>query len=390
MIREEARRAWHELRGGRQSPARLAAAVAIGVFVGSQPIYGLHTPIVIGLCLWLQLDAAVAWVASNVSNPLFAPFLVTLEVETGAYLLTGGPVLFDVETARAEGVTGYLRYAFAGGPVVGLGLAAALGLAAFGLASARRRWLGEASARRPYELPASAPPWVRAVERVAGRYAPAGQGTHAEKSRFHYARWKLLTDPVARLVADVEGARDGALGEVLDVGCGRGQLALLLVELGRATRARGVDWDAAKVDAANEAARRAGLAPIDASFSRADARAADLEPFDTVLLVDLLHYFAPAEQDAILRRAAAAVRPGGRLLLREADAERGLRSAITLAEERLFTVLRFNRGERVKLRPVREMTTLLEGHGFACEVLPAWGGTPFSNVLVVARRAGSG
>ena len=106
-----------------------------------------------------------------------------------------------------------------------------------------------------------------------------------------------------------------------------------------------------------------------------------------MLLIDLLHYFRVEEQDAILRRAAAAVRPGGRLLVREADTERGLRSSITLLEERVFTALRFNRGERVRFRPAREIAALLEQLGFSCEMRPAWGKTPFSNVLIVGSRA---
>jgi hypothetical protein len=80
------------------------------------------------------------------------------------------------------------------------------------------------------------------------------------------------------------------------------------------------------------------------------------------------------------------VRPGGRLLVREADTERGLRSFATLLEEKVFTALRFNHGERVKLRPAREIVALLEGRGLACEVRPAWGKTPFSNVLVIGTR----
>ncbi len=80
------------------------------------------------------------------------------------------------------------------------------------------------------------------------------------------------------------------------------------------------------------------------------------------------------------------MRPGGRLLVREADTERGVRSAVTLLEERVFTAARFNRGERVRLRAAREIVALLTEAGLRCEVVPAWGKTPFSNVLIVGRR----
>jgi hypothetical protein len=106
-----------------------------------------------------------------------------------------------------------------------------------------------------------------------------------------------------------------------------------------------------------------------------------------VMLIDVLHYFTIEEQDALLARAAAAVRAGGRLVVREADTERGWRSAVTLLEERVFTAARFNRGERVRMRPAREIAARLVEAGLACEVRPAWGRTPFSNVLIVGRRA---
>jgi hypothetical protein len=52
----------------------------------------------------------------------------------------------------------------------------------------------------------------------------------------------------------------------------------------------------------------------------------------------------------------------------------------------VFTALRFNRGARVRFRAAREIVGRLEEAGLKCEVRPAWGRTPFANVLVVGRR----
>jgi hypothetical protein len=93
------------------------------------------------------------------------------------------------------------------------------------------------------------------------------------------------------------------------------------------------------------------------------------------------------EQDAILARAAAAVRPGGRLLVREADLDSGWRSVVTLVEERFFTTIRMNRGEHVRFRRARDLAVRLEAAGLRCEVRPASQGTPFSNVLLIGERA---
>lgn len=412
LLREEARRAWRELRGSELSAGRTAVAVAIGLFIGSQPIFGCHTPLVLLICLWFRLDAAIAWVAANISNPLFAPALLTAEVQVGAYLRTGSWLRLHEKMSWAQALSEFPEYMFLGAPVVGLALAALGGGLIFAVVALKRRRapLLQRRSVEPYRLPDDAPPWIHAIERVAARYSPPESATPAQRTRFHYVRFKLLGDPVARLIADIAGDRPGALGEVLDIGTGAGQLPILLLELGRATRVRGFDWDRAKIEDALRARGGAPTTPapsssespgssgeprsprvappLPAEFWCADAREAELGEADTVLLIDLLHYFRVEEQDAILRRAAAAVRPGGRLLVREADTERGLRSAVTLLEERIFTALRFNRGERVCFRPAREIVALLEQLGFTCETRPAWGKTPFSNVLIIGSRPG--
>ncbi|WP_437315481.1 DUF2062 domain-containing protein [Sorangium sp. So ce385] len=411
LLREEARRAWRELRGSELSAGRTAVAVAIGLFIGSQPIFGCHTPLVLLLCLWFRLDAAIAWVAANISNPLFAPALLTAEFQVGAYLRTGRWLRLHEKMSWAQALSEFPEYMLLGAPVVGLALAALGGGLVFALVAMKRRRAPslQRGGMEPYRLPEDAPPWVHAIERVAARYSPQEGATPAQRTRFHYVRFKLLGDPVARLIADIAGDRPGALGEVLDIGTGAGQLPILLLELGRAARVRGFDWDRAKIEDARRASggnpgapqppsseppgssgeqpAHHAAPPLAAEFWCADAREAELGDADTVLLIDLLHYFRVEEQDAILRRAAAAVRPGGRLLVREADTERGLRSSITLLEERIFTALRFNRGERVRFRPAREIVALLEQLGFSCETRPAWGKTPFSNVLIVGTRA---
>jgi 2-polyprenyl-3-methyl-5-hydroxy-6-metoxy-1,4-benzoquinol methylase/uncharacterized protein (DUF2062 family) len=382
-FREEVRRALHELRGSNASPRRLAFAVGIGLFIGSLPIFGCHTPLVLGFCIWWHLDGAIAWLASNISNPFIAPALMTLEVEIGSYLRTGEFVRPEgqVTVGQAGKFAGDL---FLGAPLVALGIALTGAAVTFGLVHLRRALFPRGKPPKPYVLPDHAPPWVRAIERVASRYAAEGTPTPRDRTRFHYVRTKLLGDPVARMIADLEGDKDGALGTLLDVGAGRGQLAVLLLELGRATRVDGFDWDAKKVDDANEAALRTPA--LAAAFHTGDVRQAEMAGADTALLIDVLHYVDIPAQDRLLDAVADAVRPGGRIVVREADTERGFRSFVTLLEERFFTFIRFNHGERVRFRPAREISERLAARGFACEIRPAWGMAPFSNVLIVGRR----
>src|SRR6187431_3518064 len=98
---------WRRLRGGRQSPARVALAVALGLFIGCLPVYGLHFLLCLLVCLPLGLDLVLAYLVANISNPLIAPFLITLEVEIGSLLSTGHHAAFTLDQAKQNGILGF-------------------------------------------------------------------------------------------------------------------------------------------------------------------------------------------------------------------------------------------------------------------------------------------
>lgn len=351
---------WRRLRGTPGHPARAALAVAIGLFIGVQPLYGLHFLLVMAVCLPLKLDAVLSYLAANISNPLVAPFLIFSEVEVGSYLSTGHWAAFDVAQARATGAAGFARQLFFGALVVGAALAV-VGFAIGYAVAARRK---STSAAVP---PAANPSFADASERTRARYRSTPIG---ERS---YVAGKLAFDPVFELVS----ALPGSFGNVLDLGCGRGQLSLLLLELGRATRVVGLDSDARKIATAR-------LAGPEAEFRVGDLAGGDVPVADTILLIDVLHYLPLTEQDALLRAAAAALTPNGRLLVRELDAEPGARSGVTRLFEWIARKIGLNRGRATHYRPARDIMSVLEHAGLRCSVQGASERTPFANVLIVA------
>jgi SAM-dependent methyltransferase len=285
--------------------------------------------------------------------------LIFSEVEVGSYLLTGRFVPFDVEQARATGASGFAQQLVVGSLAVGAGLA----LFGFGLA-----WLiaSRRSERETLDVNA-ATETEQALERTRARYAGVRPADR------YYVAGKLAFDPVFGLVAGLSGS----FGRVLDVGCGRGQLGLFLHELGRASEVTGFDSDARKVDVARSAFP-------EARFVVGDAAQLELPAADTILLVDVLHYLPLAEQDALLAAATRAVTPGGRVLVRELDADPSARSAVTRLFEWFGQKIGLNRGRATHYRAASELTKLLERAGLPCRVEGASERTPFNNVLIVA------
>jgi uncharacterized protein (DUF2062 family) len=342
---------WRRLRG-RGSPLALGASVGVGLFVGCLPLYGLHLPLCLLICLPLGLDAVAAYLAAQISNPWLAPFLLALEARIGARILgRSGLTLTELRLDRFGDI---FERTFVGALVVGSALALAGGALTFVIASRTGRGPGAEALRR-------------SLERYRGQ--PRGD-------RF-YVDLKLRTDPV---VARLEAL--GALGRVIDAGAGRGQLGLYLWELGHVSELAGFDPDARKVALAQAAARG------DARYEVAELAtyAPEAQTADSVLLIDVLHYLGPAEQDAALRSLKQWLKPGGRLLLRELGGRSRWRNAFTRFAERLATATGYNRASRpLGFRPLREIVRQLEALGFVCEIEDASAGTPFDNALIVAR-----
>ena len=354
-VHAAAKTAWTRLRGGELTPVRAAASVAVGLAVGLTPLYGLHFWIVVAICVPLRLDAALAYLAANISLPFISPFILLAEVELGSWARTGHFLALTADEAKARALGELVKELVVGTAILSPAGALVGGVVTWGVASRARG----AKAKTALE---------EAIERVAKRYAGG------RRAAYHYVRGKLASDPVAARIAGL-----GALGEVVDVGCGRGQLAVLLLEAGVASAVRGMDWDAVKVADAERAATG-----LQAAFTSGDMREAAIAACDTVLFVDVLHYLTDAEQDALLARAADAAR--ARVVIRDLDPDRGWRSAVTRTQERITTSLGYNRGARVNVRPIERLVAPLRARGFEVRVSPCWGATPFANVLVVAER----
>ena len=173
---------------------------------------------------------------------------------------------------------------------------------------------------------------------------------------------------------------DRGFGDVVDVGCGRGQLGVLLLEAGAARSVFGLDRNAAQLAEAEAAAGELAFRAVCRDLLRDQS----LPAADTVFLIDVLYQLDTPVQHALLASAAAAARRC--VVIRSADPGRGVRSAISLGLEVLGRRIWPHAGARVNPRPVPDLAATLTAAGFAITAAPCWRGTPFANVLLIGRR----
>jgi 2-polyprenyl-3-methyl-5-hydroxy-6-metoxy-1,4-benzoquinol methylase len=207
-------------------------------------------------------------------------------------------------------------------------------------------------------------------------------------------RWASC--PLGR-VAEVLPAR----GRILDLGCGQGLLSLHLALGSAAREVVGVDIDGDRLAIARKAADRAGLGVERARFLpwSPGAGAPPAGPWDAILIVDVLYLMPRGAQRQLLAACAAALAPGGVLLVKEMASDPGWKFRWNLMQETLAVrVLRFTRsaaapaGGRSALTFVAPDTVggWLAEQGLRVEQRPLHRGYLHPHHLLLGRRAGAG
>jgi len=70
----------------RESPARIARGVAIGVFMSVSPLLGIHTVIIIILSYLLKGSKTAGILGSFLCNPITLPLILFIDYEVGIFI----------------------------------------------------------------------------------------------------------------------------------------------------------------------------------------------------------------------------------------------------------------------------------------------------------------
>ncbi|WP_085537173.1 trifunctional MMPL family transporter/lysophospholipid acyltransferase/class I SAM-dependent methyltransferase [Massilibacteroides vaginae] len=128
--------------------------------------------------------------------------------------------------------------------------------------------------------------------------------------------------------------------KITDVGCGFGMMPYMLNMYADTRTIEGLDYDEDKVAVANHNFSK----NEQLSFRHADALTADLQESDVFIISDMLHYIDFDSQQQLLSRCAQRLLPGGMLIVRDSDAGKQEKHALTRLTELFSTrLLGFNK-----------------------------------------------
>lgn len=366
----------YQLRTGGSSPVRNALSVWLGTFIGATPVWGVHVALSAVLAKLFRLSPVRAFLATNLNNPLTLPFLLYLEIGIGSWILEGDwPELSLAEIANVRLMDLAVQLAI-GSVVLGFVLGAILGLIALLIGL---RWK-----RHTFE--------DTLANEASKRY------TRTTILSWEAARARFRRDPIYRRLLACGTLRSG--GRILDLGCGRGLLLVWMLAAERLASSGDwpTDWPAVAIaDDRVGVERHRSKAAVARRALAGDARVriADLATYDVpgcrnAVLLDVLHHLAPADQDALIARLAAALEPGGKLVIRETDRTGGLGVRIVRIRNRLTEWLRGRIGANFHYRDRHEWLDVLRSHGLVAAVSPVTETGAFARVVLEAEHPDPG
>ena len=154
-------------------------------------------------------------------------------------------------------------------------------------------------------------------------------------------------------------------GSILDIGCGYGFLSHMLSFTAAERQVKGIDYDADKVAVANHCFSKRSVV----NFEAADVTTFEMHSYDGIVMSDVLHYLAPEDQETVLKRCLASLKPGGVFILKDGDKELESRHKGTMMTEIISTKFTgFNKTTAAGLFYISatQIRNIVEGQNMHC------------------------
>ena len=203
----------------------------------------------------------------------------------------------------------------------------------------------------------------------------------ALRDRF-YARIRYATAPLEKVAAFVPPD----VVSVVELGCSAGVFVNVLKARRPGLDVVGVDADERKINAAvKTTAGREGVAfVLDDAYAYVESRG----PFDAVAVVDMLYLLPPGRQDELILLAAARLRPGGYLIIKEmTDRPVWKRRWCYFQEWLAVRVLGLTEGAGIFLRAGDDYRVAMERAGLEVETFDLTRGYPHPHFALRGRKA---
>jgi 2-polyprenyl-6-hydroxyphenyl methylase/3-demethylubiquinone-9 3-methyltransferase len=193
-----------------------------------------------------------------------------------------------------------------------------------------------------------------------------------------FVRARLALAPLEAVAARAQG------NTILDVGCGHGVLVALLTDGHPERRVVGIDPDERKIAWAKTSIGR--QANVEFKACMIETLAAERPgSFDSVIVADVLCLVAKTAWPSFLDAAHRLLRPGGQLLLKDAEDDGSWRVTKALWQERLMVrLLRRTQASGIGFASRQEWYTVLAAAGFVVDDTTPFAGYTAPHVLFTA------
>jgi glycosyltransferase involved in cell wall biosynthesis len=120
-----------DLIGSNDSTLKKSLSIALGTFIGISPFWGFHSILSIVLAAFLKLNKTISFAFSNVSFPIFIPFIIYGSLKMGGLVVTNKQTFNFSQIDANFDVKAHLIQYVVGSFVLATGLAVILGLLGF-------------------------------------------------------------------------------------------------------------------------------------------------------------------------------------------------------------------------------------------------------------------